>query len=172
MPQPCPDKNPLQRSGISQPQRRLPALQPENTLLDERKPEDLLRFLALYAQEARIRFFDATNTPDNGAVWADLMNFERYFTLDELETRHDIEPHFALVLAFLHLFEKLQAHQNTLTKRHLDFYYREVLQLSRWLRFPTAFTFCSSWRKTLRSRLFRQKPNWMPEKTKNHRNSR
>ncbi|WP_421825851.1 baseplate J/gp47 family protein [Larkinella sp.] len=130
MPQPCPDKNPLQRSGISQPQRRLPALQPENTLLDERKPEDLLRFLALYAQEARIRFFDATNTPDNGAVWADLMNFERYFTLDELETRHDIEPHFALVLAFLHLFEKLQAHQNTLTKRHLDFYYREVLQLS------------------------------------------
>ena len=39
------------------------------------------------------------------------------------------EPHYALFLAFLRLFEHVRAQTNTLTARHLDFYYREVLRL-------------------------------------------
>ncbi|MEB2309370.1 MAG: baseplate J/gp47 family protein [Candidatus Brocadiaceae bacterium] len=39
------------------------------------------------------------------------------------------EPHYALFLAFLRLFEFARAEMNTLTGRHLDFYYREILQL-------------------------------------------
>jgi baseplate J-like protein len=39
------------------------------------------------------------------------------------------EPHFALFLAFLRLFEYARQEANTLTARHLDFYYREVLRL-------------------------------------------
>ncbi len=39
------------------------------------------------------------------------------------------QPHFALFLAFLHLFKYAQNHINTLTKSHLDFYYKEFLQL-------------------------------------------
>ena len=39
------------------------------------------------------------------------------------------EPHYALFLAFLRLFEYARAELNTLTQRHLDFYYRHVLQL-------------------------------------------
>lgn len=39
------------------------------------------------------------------------------------------EPHYALFLAFLRLFEYARAEVNTLTARHLDFYYREVLRL-------------------------------------------
>ncbi|GAB4012161.1 hypothetical protein GCM10028808_27450 [Spirosoma migulaei] len=138
MPQPCPDKNPLQRDGLSQPQRRLLALQPESILLDERRPEDLLQFLALYAKKARIRFFDQLNTPDKGEAWSSLMDYARYFKLEDLgdwndpqsSSRSDIEPHFALVLSFLHLFQQLQNQQNTLTKKHLDFYYHNVLQLT------------------------------------------
>lgn len=38
-------------------------------------------------------------------------------------------PHYALWLAFLRLFKVSQDHLNTLTGRHLDYYYREVLQL-------------------------------------------
>ncbi|HYE56600.1 MAG TPA: baseplate J/gp47 family protein, partial [Chitinophagaceae bacterium] len=38
-------------------------------------------------------------------------------------------PHYALFLAFLRLFKYPQQQINTLTKRHLDFYYRDVLQL-------------------------------------------
>lgn len=41
----------------------------------------------------------------------------------------DHTPHYGLWLAFLQLFENNQAHLNTLTGRHLDFYYKDVLQL-------------------------------------------
>lgn len=39
------------------------------------------------------------------------------------------EPHYALFLAFLRLFEHARAEVNTLTGRHLDFYYRKILWL-------------------------------------------
>lgn len=41
------------------------------------------------------------------------------------------QPHYALFLAFLQLLEHARAATNTLTARHLDFYYRRVLQLAR-----------------------------------------
>ena len=46
-----------------------------------------------------------------------------------LTGRDDHEPHYALFLAFLRLFDYARAEANTLTGRHLDFYYREVLRL-------------------------------------------
>ncbi|MDF2457967.1 MAG: hypothetical protein K0S79_383 [Nitrospira sp.] len=39
------------------------------------------------------------------------------------------EPHYALFLTFLRLFEHVRAEANTLTGRHLDFYYRKILRL-------------------------------------------
>ncbi len=41
------------------------------------------------------------------------------------------EPHIGLILSFLKLFKHAQDHINSITKRHLDFYYEEVLRLSR-----------------------------------------
>ncbi len=41
----------------------------------------------------------------------------------------DHEPHYALFLAFLRLFEHVRAETDTLTQRHLDFYYRDILRL-------------------------------------------
>jgi hypothetical protein len=41
--------------------------------------------------------------------------------------RHD--PHYALFLGFLRLFEYAREEANTLTGRHLDFYYRDILRL-------------------------------------------
>lgn len=38
-------------------------------------------------------------------------------------------PHYTLFLAFLKLFRHAQTHLNTFTKRHLDYYYQEVLKL-------------------------------------------
>jgi hypothetical protein len=37
--------------------------------------------------------------------------------------------HYALFLSFLKLFRFAQSHINSITRRHLDFYYKEVLQL-------------------------------------------
>lgn len=45
-------------------------------------------------------------------------------------TKYDShQPHYALFLAFLILFEYARKEANTLTQRHLDFYYREILRL-------------------------------------------
>jgi hypothetical protein len=38
-------------------------------------------------------------------------------------------PHYALYLTWLHLLESTKQHTNELTGRHLDFYYKQVLQL-------------------------------------------
>lgn len=46
-----------------------------------------------------------------------------------LNGKDDHEPHFALYLTFLRLFEYARDHLNQFTQRHLDFYYKEVLQL-------------------------------------------
>ncbi|MGY6275624.1 baseplate J/gp47 family protein [Methylomonas sp. MgM2] len=46
-----------------------------------------------------------------------------------LTERDDHEPHYALLLAFLRLFDYVRAETNTLTGRHLDFYYRQILRL-------------------------------------------
>lgn len=40
------------------------------------------------------------------------------------------EPHYALYLAFLKLFSFAQQHLNRYTQKHLDFYYKQVLQLT------------------------------------------
>jgi hypothetical protein len=46
-----------------------------------------------------------------------------------LTSRNTHEPHYALFLAFVRLFEHVREESNTLTERHLDFYYRQVLRL-------------------------------------------
>ena len=51
------------------------------------------------------------------------------FMNETLEKYPNHEPYMALFLAFLKLMQIAQEHMNTLTKRHLDFYYKEVLQL-------------------------------------------
>ncbi|MDP3180269.1 MAG: hypothetical protein Q8M67_00445, partial [Bacteroidota bacterium] len=49
--------------------------------------------------------------------------------LKTLESYDAHTPHYALFLSFLMLFRFTQTHSNTLTQRHLDFYYKEVLRL-------------------------------------------
>jgi hypothetical protein len=49
--------------------------------------------------------------------------------LATLENWNTHPAHYALFLAFLKLFRFAQADVNTITQRHLDFYYKEVLQL-------------------------------------------
>lgn len=56
--------------------------------------------------------------------------FEARQALEDTFTNWDRhEPHYALFLAFLHLLEHARTEMNTITGRHLDFYYREILQL-------------------------------------------
>jgi len=49
--------------------------------------------------------------------------------LETLESFDAHTPHYALFLSFLKLYRFAQDHINTITQRHLDFYYKEVLRL-------------------------------------------
>lgn len=53
---------------------------------------------------------------------------EKAFT-QQLESYPSHTPHYALFLAFLKLFGIAKNHLNDFTKRHLDFYYKDILQL-------------------------------------------
>lgn len=46
----------------------------------------------------------------------------------EIFRHHNHQPHIGLLISFLKLFRHLQNDINTLTKKHLDYYYLEILQ--------------------------------------------
>ncbi len=48
-------------------------------------------------------------------------------SLEVLQKQH--EPHLGLLFAFIHLFRYFQGDINRLTQKHLDFFYKQVLQL-------------------------------------------
>src|SRR5258708_10236384 len=127
------------RDGTSQTGRSLAALDPGYVSVDERSLKDLVAFARAYAEE--LKYFDPQN--NEAGTWS------RFFgpkpeteDLDEViafaqapekfgAAEYDLyrRPHFDLLLTFLQLLRHAQAELNTFTRRHLEFYYREVLSL-------------------------------------------
>jgi hypothetical protein len=106
------------RDGVSQQQRQLEALLPEYAPVDERSMDDLISFAQRYASE--IQFYNNEDNPDGD--WFD-------FFQKEIKTDERTDPHFTLFVAFLDLFKVAQDDLNTITERHLNFYYRDVLKM-------------------------------------------
>ncbi len=115
----CDKKNPLQRDGTSQEQRTLKTLLPGYVSVDERSIDDLRAFAIEYASE--IKFYPIDNTVVDD--WVDFFD-------KKLDTTSQFNsPHFVLFMAFLKIFKYAQNEINLITKKHLDFYYRDVLHL-------------------------------------------
>lgn len=125
----CAHSNPLVREGTTQVQRLLDALVPENVKLHELTTGDWLAFAKDYA--ALINYYKLTDheSPDDDweRFFPDKIDIDQTLAQDSEGT---VEPHLALFIAFLKLLEYPQKSLNGIPKRHLDFYYREVLQLS------------------------------------------
>ncbi|MDW3191829.1 MAG: baseplate J/gp47 family protein [Cytophagales bacterium] len=111
-------ENPIIRDGVSQQQRLTKALLPEYVAVDERKIEELKTFVLEFSRE--LHFYDNNN--ETSGDWSGF--FDQQVSQDQRT-----EPHFALFQAFLELFSIAQGDLNTLTARHLDFYYKDVLRL-------------------------------------------
>ncbi|MCB0207855.1 MAG: baseplate J/gp47 family protein [Anaerolineae bacterium] len=143
---PSPYNQLFRRDGTSQAARRLAALDPDYVSVDERSLKDLLAFAREYAKE--LQYFDV----ENGQVQAvdDWRNFLRdvennkELNLDDVvafmqepakfspeQAQLYTRPHFVLFLTFLQLLDHVQAQLNTLTRRHLDFYYQQVLRMTK-----------------------------------------
>lgn len=116
----CDNSNPLFRDGTSQQQRLIKALLPDYVSVDERDMNDLIEFVNKFT--SLIQYYNINNQPDG--TWKELMVGQFIDTLNQ-----KTEPHYGLFIAFLELFNFAQKDINTFTKRHLDFYYKDVLQL-------------------------------------------
>lgn len=117
----CENKNPLFRDGTSQQQRLIKALLPDYVKVDERDMRALIEFVDKFASQ--IQYYNQNNQKDGS--WKELVAGQM---IDELNQR--TEPHYALFIAFFEVFRYAQESINTITKRHLDFYYKDVLRLS------------------------------------------
>ncbi|HEU4553924.1 MAG TPA: hypothetical protein VFS25_13870 [Chitinophaga sp.] len=84
-------------------------------------PEDKIRYAALFVDAIFLSFY---------GVISQLVERSESYLQYAMEQYPAHQPHMALFIAFLQLFRLAQEQMNTLTGRMLDFYYREVLQLT------------------------------------------
>lgn len=119
----------LKRNGTDQNQRAISALDPTTVKLHDFSVEDWMAFAHAFAGEVNY-FKTDTNTAD-GEHW------RAFFTekdkienlLSQARANKDLDPHLTLFVCFLSLIEFSQNRMNNITKRHIDFYYKEVLNL-------------------------------------------
>ncbi len=131
-----PDPPSSERDGTSQAGRAQAALDPAYVVVDERSARDLLRLVHAYTRQ--LRFYDAEDRL--AGDWTGLLGRDDLESLAALvddsgppgqsAVRMD-RPHVALLLAFLRLLRHPRDLVNTLTARHLTFYYTQLLQMSR-----------------------------------------
>ena len=128
--------NILKSDGTNQNQRLLNALNPDFIKVDERGLKEILSFT--YNLSKQINYFSVTDTVEGD--WRNFLNFfvdpvagdvvlSSETISAAISLKKDFDPHFALLLTFISLFNHLQNDINTITKRRLDFYLNQILQL-------------------------------------------
>jgi Baseplate J-like protein len=128
------------RDGTSQLGRILRQLDPDYAQIEERTTQDLLAFARAYSRE--LKYFDLGDPDSPSGDWSgfigsaiDLDTAAAYAQQPE-SLRPELSgpyarPHFALFLASLQLFRHARGQLNGLTRRHLEFFYRDVLGMVR-----------------------------------------
>lgn len=109
------------RGGTLQDDRMPKPLSEDYFRLDERSMEDYIAQVAHFAKQ--MTFYDKTGEK---GTW------EAFFQMNihELKRQMDagcVEPHYALLLAFLKLYSHQQQQLNGMMKRCFDFYYKNIL---------------------------------------------
>ncbi len=110
-------KNPLTHSGTHRFERLAKEMDFSYVQIEERHESDFLTYA--HALASQFQFYDSNNLPVG--TWKEFFD----------PSLDSSRPHKALFIAFLRLLEALNEHANGLTKRHLDFYYKEVLQFTQ-----------------------------------------
>ena len=121
-------QNLIYQLGQSQDDRLPKELQFPFVDVDERTKTDLLEFTKAFAEF--VNFYDNSSSTPSGN-WSNF--FPDQSAIEKLlkSDRDDTPPHLALFLAFLELYKQPQSIINQITARHLDFYYRDVLRLTK-----------------------------------------
>ncbi len=121
----------LLKHGTDQIQRDDNVLDPGSIKLHGFGLNEWMEFAYNYAKH--VHYYDtADHTTPNGN-WEDLfVTGDHLLTLlAELDESNTLTPHLTLFICFLKLLELSTERLNGLTKKHLDFYYRKVLQIEK-----------------------------------------
>lgn len=125
----------INRQGTHQSDRYNKALEPSYIPIDERKLHDFVEQMAQYAKQ--LHFYNEQNQQEGDwtTFFEEIYDYElqevKFGSLAELEATASSSPHLAIILSFLQLYlEEIQI-LNTLTEKHLTFYYQELLQLKK-----------------------------------------
>ena len=129
----------IKREGTEQQQRFIDALSPEYFKLNEFSLNDWMQFAYRFAEH--VNYFDTDDFQNRSGNWQDfftldngLEDFLKAFDQDEnviSPESQNITPHLALFISFIKLLETSQNRFNRLTKKHLDFYYGQVLDIQK-----------------------------------------
>lgn len=140
----------LTSNGSDQKQRYLNALQPENIRLNDFELTDWVLFAHNFSEY--VNYFETSNPQTPSGDWKPFFDFfkwndekptiENQLKLDrvkkeladliaENKKNFAITPHLTLFLTFLMLLENSKKRYNNLTKRHLDFYYNQILHIDK-----------------------------------------
>lgn len=118
-------------NGTKQSDRLPKALSGDYVKIDERSFDDLMAQIAEYAE--RLTYFDDNMNPSGNwrEFFKDVYNYEtntlKKDRIEALKEAGDMPPHMALIMAFIKLFQIEQSNLNTLTEKHLNFYYKDIL---------------------------------------------
>ena len=123
----------VNRNGTNRRNRPFPSLDPASVKIDDRKLEDFLMLAREIAKGIRFVEDPADLTPPGKDFesFEDELSWSAFFAGNPGNAQGNDEPHYALFLAFLELFQLSIDNLNTLTKRHLDFFYQKVLRFAR-----------------------------------------
>lgn len=120
------------RHGTDQIQRFEAALNPDNTELHGLHLEDWMKFAYDFAKH--VNYFSPQQSDNPVDDWQQF--FAEGETLKKLlksveEPDGSVTPHMTLFLCFLQLLELPSSRLNGITKRHLDFYYKDILRIEK-----------------------------------------
>lgn len=125
------------KSGISQSERNIKALQPDYVSVEERSIVDLLKFAQNYAKS--VRYYSENTQP---VFWTEFLNYSdveieelalfaqnpQDFAEDDARLAKYAKPHLAMLLTFINLLKHPKEKFAALTEKNLNYFYREVLK--------------------------------------------
>ncbi len=121
----------ISREGSDKHRRFPEALSPDSVKLNDFGLKDWMQFAVRFAE--KINFFETTSSEIPSGNWTDFFIADNEINdfLKSVSTGNKIPPQLALFVSFVGLLEFTQKRFNLLTKRHLDFYYQQVLQTKK-----------------------------------------
>lgn len=119
----CNNKNPLRLKGIAQEKRLPKALVPSFVKIDGKTEADYQGIAQGLSK--LVQYYNTSNSRDG--------DWSIFFEDFEAGTT---QPHIALFNAFIKLIKYAQDDLNRITKKHLEFYYQDVLKIAERLETP------------------------------------